>query len=170
MAKCFPFVFVLTLTFASGIMLEEVFTRSDPTMQDVLEISKNAKVLGEIYNAKAKTAPTETEEQAMLKMENAKTISSVDEAIAAEIEGNAALNQCAGCSREYSATCPKSWDEVSEGMCIAPKSYGGPCQGVAYFSEMSTTDKQHFEKRCGSCWPCSANAAGSSSPPSGPVR
>ena len=118
---------------------------------------------------------------------SAQTVGSIDEEIAAEISATTPVSDCAACARDYSSPCPKSWISES-GMCVAPESYAGqrlpraasarvratgagaewvaparqcsgPCPGSAYFSAMSTSDKQSYEKRCSACWPCGAAAA-----------
>merc|ERR1719291_174853 len=100
--------------------------------------------------------PTSDEDAETVMIANAKMIGSIDEAIAAEIATSHAPEHgpCATCARDYSSLCPRLWGEVSAGMCVAPDSYGGPCQAAAYFSAMSIADKKSHEKRCSVCWPC----------------
>ena len=99
----------------------------DPSMQDVLEFSKGVKSAGELYNREASAMPTEPENMKTLMIENAQTIGSIDQTIAAEIAADVSAEHtaCAVCERGYSSVCPKLWSKVSGGMCIAPDSYSG---------------------------------------------
>merc|ERR1711935_1149399 len=95
--------------------------------------------------------------------ENAKTLASMDADAAAEIANytNARRGQCSDCARDFHTLCPQAWSPFFGGMCVAPKSYNGPCPPTAYFNAMSASDKTNFETRCSVCWPCqAAKAAG----------
>ena len=174
MIALFALVAIGSSPCVSSLMFNAALTKKEPGMQDVLEISKNAKALGDIYKKSAAAMPSEHEESMAVMTENAKTVGSMDEAIAADIATAVAVEQgpCAvECARDYAALCPKFWTEVAGGMCVAPASYEGPCEASAYLGAFSDGDKAGFEKQCSACWPCGSHLAGASPlPPSGPVQ
>ena len=173
MIALFALVAIGSSPCVSSLMFNAELTNKEPGMQDVLEISKNAKALGDIYKKSAAAMPSEHEESMAVMTENAKTVGSMDEAIAADIATAVAVEQgpCAvECARDYAALCPKLWTEAAGGMCMAPASYEGPCEASAYLGAFSDGDKVGFEKQCAACWPCGSHAGVSSLSPSGPVR
>merc|ERR1711941_154566 len=105
----------------------------DSSMEDTLEVSKDAEAAGELYKQEAAKMPTAQESAKSILLANAETIGSIDEEIASEFSSGVAeeQSQCKECAREYSSACPKFWGKISLGMCIAPDDYAGPCHGAA---------------------------------------
>ena len=144
-----------------------------PTMFDLQLVGENAKVAAKSYNSAAEKLPSPgtAAAEAAIGEANAKSAASLEADLAAEAAAEeAALRaSCPECAHDYSALCPREWSEASAGVCTAPASYTAPCAAFAYFSAMSTSDKQLFESRCGVCWPCGAAVPAAPPSPNGPV-
>ena len=137
-----------------------------PSMEDVESIGANAEAAAKLYLSAAEKLPSAA---AAIGEANAKSAASLEADLAAEAAAEAAALPCPECAHDYSALCPRGWSEASAGVCTAPESYTAPCAAFAYFSAMSTSDKQLFESRCGVCWPCGAAVPAAPPSPNGPV-
>jgi CPW-WPC domain-containing protein len=60
------------------------------------------------------------------------------------------------CKRDFSATCPEGWDEIS-GLCIAPPTYAGLCGYSLNTSTLDEVQKQIFASKCAVQFPCIAH-------------
>ncbi|SOV83004.1 CPW-WPC family protein, putative [Plasmodium sp. gorilla clade G3] len=58
------------------------------------------------------------------------------------------------CKKDYSKICPKGWIKESDGMCLAPKYYNGPCLSRASLITLDKEMKVAFEKLCKLSFPC----------------
>jgi CPW-WPC domain-containing protein len=69
------------------------------------------------------------------------------------------------CKKAYSAPCPAEWYSFNGGMsCTAPSQYGGSCASVLHgLADLTKSEKQVLEGRCGFAWPCQAEVYGSMS-------
>jgi len=60
------------------------------------------------------------------------------------------------CERDFSATCPEEWLEVSGSphVCMAFPSYQGPCPSIVNTSSFTVNEAQRFAERCSVQYAC----------------
>lgn len=63
---------------------------------------------------------------------------------------------CSKYGRNYGATCPSGWVELSGGYCEAQHAVAVPreCPSIVSFVSLSTNQKQDLSSRCDVNWPC----------------
>lgn len=61
--------------------------------------------------------------------------------------------------RDYSATCPQSWEDNGGGFCSAPAGFQTKCATLYDFAEMEVNAKQELATTCGFTWPCKIECA-----------
>lgn len=134
-----------------------VMGSSEPTMNDVEKIARNAETAGRVYVAAAENLPTTRQIRRTQLREDALAIGKMQREYAHEV-GQAhqelRTGYCPNCPRDYVRLCPQGWEEKHDGICTAPTSYTGPCIATAFFHEMDFEDKEQFEQRCLVCWSC----------------
>lgn len=130
MTSLFASLLIVELSLGVSLLFESMRAGSDPSMEDVVSVAKDAAAAGALYKRAAAAMPTEEENAQALFLANAQSIGSVDEEIASELSAGAPVEkgECAECAREYSSLCPKFWGQISAEMCVAPDFYTGrPC-------------------------------------------
>merc|ERR1712050_513780 len=125
----------------------------DPTMGDVVAISKNAESAGELYVVEAKQQPSQKDIEDTMREANAQTRGRLDAEVAEERQ-TMNMGPCSSCRHDYDGLCPGGWSSGEGDVCHAPRLYDGPCPATAFTTDMEVEDKRDFEKRCLVCWPC----------------
>merc|ERR1712183_549836 len=74
-------------------------TAKDASLQDVLEVSKSAEALGEIYAKAAGTLPSAKERSDMVMTENAMTLGALEQELASEKANPVDVGPCVACDQ-----------------------------------------------------------------------
>merc|ERR1719350_2262059 len=115
------FIGVHALLFATGRR------EQDPSLEDVLQFSKDAESLGALYEKEASQLPSEKQQRQAIAEENVITKGSLDEETANDI-GYEHIGTCSRCTHDYRNLCPKGWQQKeADGACVAPDNYQGTC-------------------------------------------
>lgn len=152
------------LCFASAAAL----AWADPGMADVESLANDADQLSQLYAEVAQNAPTGVQLRQQLLKKNVDAIGEAHASLSAERRGQSAAAHCS-CDRNYAASCPQGWEELSPGSCASLSGYDGPCAAFAHFSSMGPQEKQIYEGQCHVCWPC-ASPGSAKRRQEGPVR